>query len=271
MKKLCLFSLLFSLIMMTYSTGVAEEQSGIDLSELSIAELTALKNDITKELIQRTLSAETPVSTTPQVILFRDSPWLISETEMLDYLKPLNYNMYTHGEGDGYTEIGSWEIDFNSSGSLEKHIVTNREIGYWVYLPLSDTKVAGFAVKGISMQFLYGLDKVHVYRDSASSRMISASYLFSVAEPSEAFEVLLAKLSSLYGDPIAFEVESSCLYRHAVWYGADDTAVRLDMSSNNDRYELQLCYGVSNSLDLIAELQSTITNEIITEGSMDGL
>ncbi len=273
MKKRTIFSVLLLLALLIWPVSLGENLPNIDLSALTIEELTTLKSDITKEMVRRTLMTDTSVSTTPQVILFRESPWFSSETEMLKILKPLGYDYYTHGEGEGYTEIGSWEINLNNSYTLEDHIIKNREIGYWVGFSLDNIKVAGFTVRYISMDFLYGLDDNHVYRDSSNSRMISATYLFSVAEPSEAYEVLLAKLTSLYGEPIVVETASgSYLYRHAVWYGLDNTAVRLDMKyRDSEHYDLQICYGISNSTELISELQTAITNEIILEGSMDGL
>lgn len=275
MKKLFLFVLL---LMLLASVSLAEEGADSpDLSAMSNAELYALRTDVTLELTRRTTDANAPEASTDAVILFRGFPWFASEPEMLANLKPLGYTSYTHGEGSGYTEIGSWEIRLEENFYHEEPILSNREIGYWVCIYFqNEFKVAGFDVDAISMDFLYGHDAAHVYRDSDHSRMFAATYLFSVADPEAAFEILQAKMSSLYGAPVLARAEGgSYSVRHALWYGADDTAVRLDMRiakrDSNPAYALQLCYGKSNSLALIAELQSAITNEILAQGSMDGL
>jgi hypothetical protein len=271
--------LMFALLLaMLTSVSLAEDSAAnLDMSLMTNAELYALRTDVTQELIRRTQAADTPEPSTDTVILFRGFPWLASETEMLANLKPLGYTSHTRGEGSGYSEIGSWEIRLDENFYEEEPILSNREIGYWVAMYFRDElKVAGFTVSNISMDFLYGHDAARVYRDSANSRMISATYRFSVADPEAAFEILQAKMTALYGAPVLASAEGgSYSVRHAIWYGAEDTAVRLDMRiakrDSNPAYALQLCYGRSNSLELIAALQSAITNEILAQGSMDGL
>ena len=275
MKKLLAF--LLALFLMTGAFACAESDILLNMSELTVAELQEIQRAITSELTRRTISPEISATTSDAPILFRGYPWFSSETEMLANLSSLGYTSTTHGEGAGYTEVGSWEINLKENFYEEESLLSNREIGYWVFIPLSNnTKVAGFPIRGISMDFLYGHDASKVYRDREHSRMYAATYLFSVAEPMSAYTALKAKMSALYGTPVEVTAEGgSYTVYHAFWYGAENTGVRLDMriakGNSNPAYALQLCYGISNSLELIADLQNAITNEILAQGSMDGL
>lgn len=273
MKKIV--ALLLSLVLICSGVALAEES--LDLTAMSTEELNELISQAKKELDKRRYAADAPAPSCDNTILFRGFPWLSSETEMLANLKSMGYTSSTHGEGPGYSEIGSWEINLKENFYTEEPLLTNREIGYWTCVYFSDNaKVAGFDISYVSMNFLYGYDDKRVYRDRDHSRMISATYDFSVADPQMAFDVLLQKMSTLYGEPVmAYADGSSYAVSHAIWYGADNTAVRLDMriakGDSNSSYDLQLCYGVSNSLELIADLQNAITMEIINQGSMEGL
>ena len=275
MKKLCLFLLV--LMMLTSSFAIADEAAALNLAEMNTAEIKKLQQEINVELTRRSYTIEQPENIGDTEILFRGFPWLTSETDMLANLKPLGYTSSTHGEGPGYTEIGSWEINLKENFYEEESLYSNREIGYWVYIPLkADVKVAGFTISGMGMDFLYGHDTDKVYRDPEHSRMFTATYYFSVADPMSAFTVLKEKMTALYGEPMLANADgSSYSVYHAIWYGANNTAVRLDMriakGSSNPSYALQLCYGISNSLDLIAQLQTALINEILGEGSFDGL
>lgn len=231
-----------------------------DVTGLTNAELEELITVAQEELLWRELTggngSATAVIEPANEINFRNTTWLISENEFRRLVfEPMGAKVEL-GEGSGYSAPTSWEINPDKADDYDAELYSNENSGYWIAAD-HRIKVAGFQVKRMSASFIYG-SGTRGSRQPDSTRLFTASYYFDEGSNSEnAFESLQRKLTELYGEPETYTTTGKTYrIRHAIWYGDNNTGVRLTLQvklSDKSTQSLYLRYGLTNSENLLRE------------------
>ena len=183
----------------------------------------------------------------------------------------------------------SWE--FKKDDGTIKSVDQLSDSGYQYKNYSPNITVATFEVDQIEAYFLFTYDDNEVYTEQDKSSLYSAKYTFKVVDGTAAYDILSAKLSSLYGEGTKDSNSTGwwstggdyhTYTKWTVWYGSDNTGVVLwheyetydaDSTVKNDK--VFLMYGKTNSLMTMAELKSAQAREeiekAITSDDYDGL
>lgn len=210
-------------------------------------------------------------------ILFRGLPWYSS---MAEVKASFTDDSIFVDEVDEAVQVLYSKIDGNM------HNLSYGITGYpagWVaysYLEGMDFNVAGYGLSDMMIYCCYGLDEKNVDREINSSRLYLASYTFNVVDKQGAFDDLKGKLTSLYGNGVENDVESSyyvigendleevSFTEHRIeWLGDNNTAAVLVYSEsalgNSDLYHqyLVLTYGKTDSDAMVQAVCDAVEEE----------
>ena len=189
------------------------------------------------------------------------------------------------------TDPGSWEVYFKDGELVSETKLKNGGFLYTVSNIPDDFSVAGFKVSNLSATFLRAFDDENVYEEPEKATLMKASYSFQILDLDASYTVLRDKLTSLYGTGIekngtthwtstGGNYSESVIY--TTWYGSDNTGVFLvahkevyDEGNRPKQQSLTLCYGSSDSIELIGALRSAMVREELEKSSdmndVDGL
>ncbi len=207
-------------------------------------------------------------------ILFRGLPWGANIDEFKQSI-----NAATWGAEDSEVTLVSWEeykkdtdrliVDLSGIGGLP----TGWSYSEYHFEQESPIKVAGYNVLAVAGYFMYGTDGDTVLRDSHSSRLYLAEYLFNVLDANGTFDDLKSKLISLYGEGKTAYFEGSA-YNSETWEqikypieqfeikGDNGTGLILEKATyNGETVYLLLSYGIERSGDEIKELERIVYQE----------
>ena len=151
------------------------------------------------------------------------------------------------------------------------------ELGCYEYTRSSNAvQVAGYEVKDIYLYYAYhtGEDGLLI-KDDEHTSLLYAYYKIEPKDPAAAYNDLIGKLTSLYGD-VDFRQRSDSVitYTQNLWYGADGTMVSLvkaDYSTGS--HYIYIKYGFSGADDLLnAAYDAVVLEERLNAASnVDGL
>ena len=148
--------------------------------------------------------------------------------------------------------------------------------------------VGGHSVRDIRMWFTYGVNDKSISKEDKDSELYMAQYSFSVMDTMSAYEDLKAKLDLLYGDGKetvdsgensiwstndngnVVQTDYTYTKKEAVWYGDNNTSVRLECSASSrpieeDYWDHYLCliYGKTDQDGKIHEIESIVKAEML--------
>ena len=196
-------------------------------------------------------------------ITFRDIPWGSNINEFEDSFG------FDVGGIEGF--LPHWS-SFRPVSSIDR---SRYSVGYDVTIwPKSITfQVAGYDLDFIFAYFYYGVDNGSLDKSPDSSEFYMAEYIFDVEDVSGAYMDLRAKMTSLYGEGEDENGNPSEDYYSTVWYGENDTAVRLLVKSNSpyEGFSIRLVYGKTNSDDYVEYLEELARMEQIQEEQVNRL
>lgn len=218
-------------------------------------------------------------------ILFRKIPWGTSATDFVSAMNKDNLG----GRLQEANRLKTWELVDGKYNYLNE--VEN--MGFKYSSSPKGASVASIPIKAIEASFLYTFDRDNVYKDENRSSLYKACYELDPVDSATTYSILVDKLTSIYGkgkkQTIADTSWSSSKgsfitkYEAMVWYGANDTGVRLYMECNvydnpdlEKEYKcLRLEYGKTNSNELFKDITSAMsrvqTREMLSNDDVDGL
>lgn len=210
-------------------------------------------------------------------IRLKNVPWGIGPDAVCALLNDDSFIYIENQNMRTWENIDSWTGDY-----------VVKPYGHYLFQFCSDS-VAGYPLSKVELFFMYDIDSGDVNRDSGKEKFYLAKYTFSILDIDNAYMDLRGKLASLYGDgEEAFKSNDrfsvtiigggvsgnyTIFEKSTVWYGANDTAVRL-VSRVSDSEELGafdaglwIFYGkIDSSVDLKA-LSDLLTAEAFREES----
>lgn len=134
-----------------------------------------------------------------------------------------------------------------------------------------DYLVGGYPVSYISGNTLYNSIHESNKDKDIDSRVINAEYKYDserIESLSSAYDDLLHKLKSIYGEPAEYDFEG--IINSVIWYGAQQTYTELKKYMNDDSSikSISIEYGITNARELIEEMLPKIygTDSNNTEG-----
>lgn len=188
-------------------------------------------------------------------ILFRGLPWGCSIDEVISNIKA--------AAGD----VGYIRKDWDVHHLDYKISVDESSFCYIANQLPNDFFVAGHLVKEVSAEAIYGIRNGIIMSGTGDSHFFKATYYFmEQVNMLDVYNDLVNKLCGLYGSASALE-ESS--YDHAsIWYGANQTAVTIEMN-DGDYPRLHITYWDLSIEEAIIEMQqAAYTGDL---SSSDGL
>lgn len=207
-------------------------------------------------------------------ILFRDIPWETSCDQAAAILEAEDIEM----NGPRETDMWSYVDDFMYKDSSELY---ESEIGCYLYasLQMEDKPVAGYPVDQMHLYFAYlpGEDGL-LLRDDQHTALLYAEYKLEIKDAATAYDDLIAKLTTLYGEPESTQHDSfvGLIDDQSLWKGTDDTMVsvvrRLD-EDDPSYSEIYIKYGFAGADKLIRDaLDALVVGEKVNaSNNTDGL
>lgn len=187
---------------------------------------------------------------TDKEIMFHSIPWGIGLDELSAQLKQRGIpNNGIHAGAD----MHFWDYQFLSI--TEDHVDST---GFYMYFYDYDDKVkiAGYPVRSMYFYSHYGITDGRISLDANDSEyyLVDVSFAASDEMVVGIYSDLLTKLTKLYGTCIEGTTRE---YTHAVWYGANDTAVMLYRSAGEYQY-VCLIYGKTVSKQDLLDLRRLV-------------
>lgn len=246
-------------------------------------ELNLAYQQITEEMNARTM-AKTQTQPQEGDITFRGIPWGTSATEFAAVMKEAGVS------GSASKQmIYSWERINLAEGVVTCTTIAD-DRGFVYRVTPKNFSVAGVPVSEISAYFTYGYDAETVYTTPEQSSLYHAVYSFDgVADPLATADVLYQKMCSVYGETprmMATKPKSNFTgyYDYAIWEDGNGNAVLLIntyyLNTDGTPYtgyvwNLDLCYGKTNSVELIDAVTQAMAREeseaMAADSSVDGL
>ena len=174
----------------------------------------------------------------------------------------------------------SWADFFDQDANNMRSSVKVSDYGAQTYMitVLSDD---GFKVAGHPVSSIYGtaMSKVEngtILEGAQNSRMITAGYFFDlnlIEDEERVHADLLKKLNDIYGEFDYTETQSEGTYIYHVWYGANNTYVKLSALKKDGKISnVGLDYGLTNVLEMIEDFKkSSEIADVDVTNSVDGL
>ena len=218
-------------------------------------------------------------------ILFRDLPWL-EDVITIDNLLG-DFGSYK-GDPEEAWFVYTWNnLDLRSDFTL----------GYDIGIVGDEnTLVGGHIINFAHLYFLYDFDGSSINTDPNKTHFYIAEYDFFTKDVESTYDDLFSKLSDLYGEATVdisthsgsyFKTEPAVSYRGetrtAIWYGANNTAVKIiaEINTPEERIsevkeateEIEMWYGKTNMDETIRQMEAFLENEAIgmNKESKDGL
>ena len=213
--------------------------------------------------------AETSTDPEP-TILFRNNEWGSSLPEVLASF-PDNVRFYN--------------LDADSAYQVEKTIIDegrqyyNGHVCGYTYArssSLTDMKVAGYDVSGITLRFAWvpGDDGL-IVEDQDHTALYYAKYEITPKDPEAVLADLTTKLSSLYGEPDATKTSGSVIKEtYTIWYGGEGSIVALvGRNYSSGSYEIEIRYATTQGNEMLqTAYDALILQETLDAAtSVDGL
>jgi len=202
-------------------------------------------------------------------ILFRGVEWgstLAEATQML----PEGVEMYDLRESERWYSIDDYMYTENGFGTY------SGVLGGYIYAKsssLEGMKVAGYDVDDIKMYFTYlPDDKGLLMKDEEHTALIYAYYKIEPKDLDSAYNDLVDKLSSLYGDIDLMQHDSFMIDdRQSLWNGADGTMVSVvsrDYGSTTGTKEIYIKYAFKGGDELLNKAyEALVLEEKMNAGS----
>ncbi len=253
-----------------------------DLSELSLDELkqmkallqdetdvSALPTSIPTQAARHDSYASSDQENPKRYISFRDTPWGASYEEAVANL-PKGIRM-TNLDEDWAASVGNamYEADKNVYRGYVCANTSARSSS------LDGVKVAGYDVSNIHLCFAFvPNEKGLLEKDAEHTALYFAYYKLAPKNVDAAYEDLLAKLSSVYG-----EVDNTnyagytVLSTYNTWFGKDGTLVTLEKKDYGDYAYIYIKYAFLGGNDLLqAAYDALVLEESLSSASnVDGL
>ena len=201
-------------------------------------------------LLALTLFSPAAFADTDSEIVFHGIPWGIGIDELTEQLN--QRDIPTDGINAG-ADMKFWDYQFLSI--TEDHVDST---GFYMYFYDYDDKVkiAGYPVLSMYLYSHYGIADGKISLDANYSEYYLATIRFAASDEMVVgmYSDLLTKLTKLYGSCAEGTTKE---YTHAVWYGANDTAVMLYRSAGEYQY-VCLIYGKTISKQELLELRRLV-------------
>lgn len=213
-------------------------------------------------------------------ITFRGIPWGLNISDTLSKLDLYDTEKIEENSNiDVHKIVCVYESHLEEFGSQRLIEYSSFEnCGYKCTPRVStDIVVAGYDVKWLELQFLYGIEDGEVSCDQRNAELYSGKYEFRPDDYVAAYEDLLNKMIWLYGEPVVNETVNNDSYltkhrheRYARWNGDNDTAVLLYVKYYTDdtniyRYELSIEYAKTDVLDKVDFIERYFEQEARNE------
>lgn len=205
-------------------------------------------------LLSLMLFVPSVLADTETEIVFHGIPWGISINDLVIQLKERKIPV-SSSDIDADSDLRYWGSEFMSI--TEDHFDST---GYSIVLYDYDDriKIAGYPVLNIDLYAHYGIVDGGISLNADVSEYYLCTLLFAAGDDMviDVYSDLLTKLTNLYGDCVnGTTIKSSTEYTHAVWHGANDTAVML--YRNGSKY-VCLVYGKTNSEETLREVRQLV-------------
>lgn len=218
-------------------------------------------------------------------ILFRDLPWLEDAITINSLLG--DFGSYKRAPEEAWF-VYTWDdLDLRSDFALGYNIgIVGDE----------NTLVGGHIIDSAWLYFLYDFDGSSINTDPNETHFYIAQYNFMTKDVESTYDDLFSKLSDLYGEATVgitthsgsyFKTEPAVSYkgetRTAIWYGTNNTAVKIVAEINfpEERAsevkevteKIEMWYGKTNMDETIRQMEAFLENEAIgtNKESKDGL
>lgn len=265
-------------VLMLFSCAAADDPA---LDAMTDTELFVLYGNVVAEIMHRN-APQQQINPTSGVITFRGIPWGTSASEALEILRS--------GGLSGSIEASScpsWEFKDYQGKAVSRYSLSSPS-GRMLKVD-NELTVGGYPATTTQLFFMQGFDDENVYDDDAKSTFYLGRYYLKPGNYRAAFDQLIEKLSLLYGNGVRGTYDThwrssggdyTSMSEWVVWYGSNDTAVRLeyryeitDAEKTVRDEQLTLNYGKSNSILLMQELEAAQTREETeaAASSFDGL
>ena len=262
-------ALLLALLLALPCAALADS---IDLDGMSSEELYTLYGRVLERLMALGAERPAPVPTVETKIQFRGMDIgaacsVFTETLAAEGIKG------AFREGD----VASWEAFYKSGDLVSEKTLDTGGFTFTSKSLANNFTVAGLSVDKITAWFMLSYDDAAINYAREDAVLYKAMYNFSAMDANAAYALLSQKLSALYGKGLSYTEtrhgtfggdEYTAVTDWTCWYGADNTAVRLqktvetfDVGSRAKSQSLTLTYGLSNSGALITGLQAAIARE----------
>lgn len=274
MKKLMLFVVTLALML---SVACADQVSGGSAEGLLVDGFRQMM-----DAMSGGAAAETETEEAGSEIMFRGMPWGTSATDFITAMQSAGVS----GSASA-SRIYSWErLDLPGGTIQYASMKDDRGFEYSAYP--DGFMVAGLPVSEIRAYFTYGFDDETVYTTPDQSGLYHAIYSFDgVADRQATADMLYEKMCIVYGEtPRMLATKQHNGFTgyvdYAVWEGENDTVVMLMnayyLEPDGTPYDfyiahLDLCYGKSNSVELIDAVGEAVAREereAVTD-NLDGL
>lgn len=183
-----------------------------------------------------TINVVPVMAETDKEILFRDIPWGMSYTDV-DALHP-EFELWNIS-GDSYVSpsVDAVLLDDNYEGIDFEY----GDINILANAFNEEIDVAGYTTKEMELYFAYTINDGTLNKTEQDSALYGATYRFEALDLESMSTDLLAKLTSLYGEPEKDTIDSDFMgnkYTFTYWYGANDTELVLKTRKTKEDREL---------------------------------
>ncbi len=221
----------------------------------------------------------TAYTDTEKEIVFNNLSWGISIVELNNRLEELGYRKDKANVASLYPWVYNNWADY-------VHQVKDTGFRRTTYYSFDDSApmVAGYRVDCIEMDAYYDYDDSKVNFDESNSHFCSAFVVLDIEYElvDSAYEDLCKKLTRLYGDGVRKEVRDYYSFdyyevdkneRAMEWYGANNTAVRLEEGVGKDWKRIYLHYGLTDIGDKLPKIRELVIKAMpsVDEDDLSGL
>lgn len=209
-------------------------------------------------------------------ILFRDIPWGASLSDVESYIAEIGYY-------SAYDEMCMSYWDEENMPPLAFVNSTVYPTGWQGYCYSGgELSVAGYQVDGIQVLCHYGLSDSGILRSKEDSVYYMAAYVLLATDIESAYTDLYEKLTGLYGNGVENteysegftyyedkKIDYDVTEKEAVWYGDNNTSVRLEASYSSlgpeDYFHnsLMIYYGKTDHDATLDEIDDAVERELI--------
>lgn len=285
MKKAVTIFLFICLFISNCCIAQAEDFNPIDFSSLNNNALISIYGKVKTELAKRAIANTSPKADINAPILFRDIPWGTSATA---FKKAMSKQKSKGSISDAYY-CETWEYREANGTITPRDTMESAGFEYHDYSP--NIQVASFKLSKIEASFLFSHDDAGVYTKEDKSSLYKATYTFDVKDGTAAYDILIAKLTELYGTGTngtnstgwwSSDRDYHTNTDWTVWYGTENTGVVLwheyetfDDDGSVKADTVFLSYGKTDSIQLFSALKAAQAREemkdVLNSGSFDGL